>query len=103
LYIRKINISLCHETEFIEKMTATFPNNSFYFKDEIRHMTKRKNTVNSVFRNKNMDFSKKFLAITVIMSKTKHIICNAGNCSIWIMLYRENADNVHEFLNGSWL
>jgi hypothetical protein len=91
------------ETEFIEKITTAFPKNSFYFKDEIRHMTKRMNTVNSVFKDKNVEFSKKFLAITIIMSKTKYLICNAGNCSLWIMLYRENADNLYEFFNGSWV
>lgn len=33
------------ETEFIEKMLSTFPDNSFYFKDEIRHMNKCNDTV----------------------------------------------------------
>ena len=37
------------------------------------------------------------------MSKSKYIVCCAGNCSIWIMLYRGNCDNVYEYTNGKWI
>ena len=37
------------------------------------------------------------LAITIIMSKCKYIVCTTGNCSIWIMLYRGNVDNIFQF------
>ena len=40
-----------------------------------------------------------FLSIIKIMSRTKHIICGSGNVSLWIMLYRENANNVHQYLS----
>jgi len=91
------------ETEFIEKMKEEFPN-SFYFKDEARHMKKQKSTVDIVFKNFNYRYSKFYLAITIIMSKCKYIICgSSGNCSIWIMFYRNNADNVFQYLNGMWL
>ena len=33
---------------------------------------------------------KKYLAITIIMSRCKYIICGSGNYDIWIMLYRGN-------------
>jgi hypothetical protein len=91
------------ETEFIEKIKNVFPDNSFFFNDEIRHMTKRDSTVDKVFRNKNYQFSKFYLAITIIMSKCKYIVCGSGNCSIWIMLYRKNADNVYQFLQNRWV
>jgi len=90
------------ETEFIEFMTNRFPNNSFYFKDEIRHIKKCKSTVDKVFKSKNYEFSKKFLAITIIMSKCKYIICGSGNCDIWIMFYRGNNKNVIQNLKGTW-
>ena len=48
------------ETEFIEAVQKEFPNNSFYFKDEIRHMSKSRKTVDLVFRNENVKFSKYF-------------------------------------------
>lgn len=90
------------ETEFIEFMTNKLPDNSFYFKDEIRHMKKCNNTVDIKFKHQNYEFSKKYLAITIIMSKCKYIICGSGNCDIWIMLYRGNNQNVIQNLNGTW-
>jgi len=91
------------ETEFIEFMIKQFPNNSFYFKDEIRHVKKCVSTVDKLMKNTNHEFAKYYLAITIIMSKCKYIICGSGNCSIWIMLYRGNNNNVYQNLNRKWL
>lgn len=92
------------ETEFIETMTNRFPSNSFYFKDEIRHMYKQESTVDKVFKHQNFEFSKYFLAITIIMSKCNYVVCgSSGNCSLWIVLYRENANNVYQFSNNKWV
>ena len=90
------------ETEFIEFITNKFPNNSFYFKDEIRHMKKCDDTVDKKMSSQVFEFSKKYLAITVIMSNCKYINCGSGNCDIWIMLYRGNNKNVIQNLNGTW-
>lgn len=90
------------ETEFIDLMTEKYPNNSFYFKDEIRHMKKCNSTVDKEMSDKNYEFSKYYLAITLIMSKCKYIICGTGNCSIWIMIFRENNNNVCQYLEGKW-
>lgn len=90
------------ETGFIERMIKIFPN-SFYFKDEIRHINKCNNTVDIVFKKDNAMFSKYYLAITIIMSKCKYIICGSGNCSLWIMLYRNNCYNVYQHLNDKFI
>ena len=90
------------ETEFIEFMTNKFPHCSFYLKEEIRHIKKNDDTVDNGSKYKNYEFSKKFLAITIIMSKCKYIICGSGNCDIWIMLYRGNNHNTIQNLNGTW-
>jgi len=39
----------------------------------------------------------------LIISKCKYIICSSGNCSVWMMFYRGNADNVFQNLNKEWL
>ena len=83
-------------------MRKQFPENSFFFKDEIRHMSKRDNTVDKTMKKKNSLFSKYFLAITIIMSQCEHIICGSGNCSLWIILYRGHANNVYQNLYNSW-
>jgi hypothetical protein len=91
------------ETEFIQKAQEQFPG-SIVFNDEIRHMNKNEiRTVDYDVRENIFEFSKKYLAITIIMSKCKYIICGTGNCSIWIMLYRGNANNIIQYLNGKML
>jgi hypothetical protein len=91
------------ETEFINFISERFPNNSFYFNDEIRHVPKCNSTVDIIMKDKNPIFSKYYLAITIIMSKCKYIICGSGNCSFWIILYRGNNKNVIQNLNNTWL
>ncbi len=76
---------------------------TFYFKDERRHMNKCNSTVDIVFKEKNNEFSKYYLAITIIMSKCKYIICGSGNCSAWIMLYRGNSKNVYQSMGDRWI
>ena len=94
------------ETEFIERMTTEFPTNSFYFKNEIRHINKQMTSVDLINENDtNREFSKYYLAIMIIMSKCKYVICGStGNCSIWITFFRENANNVIHYLkSGEWV
>lgn len=94
------------ETEFIDFFSSKYPNNSFYFKDEIRHITKRNSNVDAMGKNglegHVFHFSRYFLAIIIIMSKCKSIICTKGNCSIWIMFYRGNCENVYQYLDNCW-
>jgi roadblock/LC7 domain-containing protein len=81
--------------EFIERMLKEFPTNSFYFKDEIRVINKNNNiSVDKIDTFTNFLYSQYYLAITKIMSKCKYVVCNTGNCSLWITLFRGNADNV---------
>jgi len=94
------------ETDFIEQMTAEFPLNSFYFKEEIRHINKQMTSVDLINESDtNREFSKYYLAIMIIMSKCKYVICGStGNCSIWITFFRENAKNVIHYLkSGEWV
>ena len=106
IYVNNPNIIFLiqsDETEFIEFMRKQYPLNSFYFKDEIRHINKCNNSVDIIGVNsENYIFSKKYLAITIIMSKCKYIICGSGNCSMWIMFYRTNNKNVCQYLNDEW-
>lgn len=84
-------------------MLNKYPNNSFYFKDEIFHINKCISSVNFISYELNDKYSKYYLAITIIMSKCKFILCSSGNCSIWIMYYRGNCKNVFQYLNDKWL
>ena len=91
------------ETEFIKTMQLAFPNNSFVMEKETRHMSKCVSSVDFKIRTNIDKYSKLYLAITIVMSKCKYIICGSGNCSIWIMLYRGNNTNTYQYLKGKWL
>jgi hypothetical protein len=90
------------ETEFLEFMTKHVPN-SFYFIDETRHVKKCNSTVDLLMPHLNHEFSKHYLAITIIMSKCKYIVCGSGSCSLWIMFYRGHNKNVYQNLDSQWL
>lgn len=90
------------ETEFLEALSSHFPN-SFYFKDEIRHIKKANTSVDKVFPQDNYQFSKYFLAITLCMAKCKYVVCGSGNCSIWIALYRGNTEGIYQHLHDKWI
>lgn len=90
------------ETEFFETLFKEFPK-SIWFKDEIRHIKKENTTVDKVFKDDNYEFSKYFLAITLIMAKCKYIVCGSGNCSIWIAFYRGNAEGMYQHLHDKWI
>ena len=90
------------ETEFIETLCELY-SGSLVFNDEIRHMKKCDNSVDKVFPQMNYQYSKYFLAIVIIMSRCKHIICGSGNISMWIAFYRGHVENFHQFFNGQWV
>jgi hypothetical protein len=91
------------ETDFINFMKQQFPENHIIFNDEIRHMNKQCSSVDLTMKNNILEFSKNYLAITIIMSKCKYVICGSGNCSIWIIFYRNNSNNIVQYLNGNWI
>lgn len=89
------------ETEFLDEMGGKFENH-FMMKDEIRHMSRCMNTVDKIDSELNFEYSKKYLAITNIMSKCKYLIFGSGNCSIWIVLYRGHSNNIIQHCKGKW-
>ena len=42
------------------------------------------------------------LSTFIIISKCKYFVCSSGNCSIWMVLYRGNANNVYQYCNNRW-
>ena len=86
------------ETSFLNKFSNEL-SNSFVFWDEIRHTNDNRTTVDKIqYDNDNFYYVSYFLAITIIMSKAKYIICNTGNCSLWIFLFRKNSNGLHQYI-----
>jgi hypothetical protein len=46
---------------------------------------------------------KYLFATALIISKCKYIVCSSGNVASWIMQYRGNGDNVHQFSTDKWM
>jgi len=44
----------------------------------------------------NFNIIKRFLAIILILSECKYIICGFGNCSLWMALFRGKFDGIHQ-------
>ena len=83
------------EKEFIDEMRKNFKNNIVLY-DEIRVINKdiRRTVDNHGLTPKiNHDYALKFLAIVYIMSKCKYVVCNSGNISFWILMYRQHLNN----------
>ena len=86
------------ETEFFDYAKNIFENN-LIFNQEIRHMKHSKTILeNSLNKNDNFKYSLYFLAIVIIMSRCKYVICNTSNVSLWISLFRGNTNNLHQYL-----
>jgi len=82
------------ETGFLDTMKQTFPDNHVIFYDEIRHIPKSLTTVDKQLRYQNSVMSKWFVAIIYVMSRCEYVICNSGNCSYWIAMFRGNCHNL---------
>jgi hypothetical protein len=83
------------ETEFIDTMKNKFPNNIIFY-EEIRAISKNiTRTVDNHGQNPetNYKYALNFLAIVLIMAESKYVVCNSGNISLWIALFRQNLDN----------
>jgi len=90
------------ELEFVTAMKQAFGSSVIVFTEETRMISKESTSVDIFFKKENHIFSKYFLAIVLIISKCKFVVCNSGNISLWIVLYRGSMDGVQQFLNGRW-
>ena len=85
-----------NKIEFIKFMKNMYPNNSFYFNDENQYIYNIKQYENKLC-------FKYILALTIIISDCKYIICNSENYSRWIIFYRCNNKNVYNYINNNWI
>ena len=84
------------EKEFIDEMSKTFPNN-IVFRDEIRIISKdihRTVDNNGNTPSENNFYVKNFIAIVLVMSRCRYVVCNTGNISLWVVLFRKSTQNV---------
>ncbi len=99
--------TLASYEEFIDKarelhrknMTFLLQTDEVGFREEFLQALPDSIVIDEVDNPNQFIHSLYLLSIIKIMSKTKHIICGSGNVSFWIVLYRGNANNVHQYLS----
>lgn len=108
---KRVETNLCEYDKFIEKAKQIKHDNSniqfLIVSDEIQLLNLFKHTFpdtiifNELLTNMNRSFihSQIMLSSVLIMSKAKHVICTSSNVSMWIILFRGNNTNIHQYLS----
>ena len=88
------------ETEFLD----LFQDGLVLDTEDIRHCGRKNTSVDRlVFQQSTQAYAKKFLAIVLLMSECATVVCNSGNCSMWICLFRGGTRGVHQRHITGWL
>lgn len=81
------------EPEFLKHGKIRFPE-AIIIEDE-NCTTRMGGSVTSNITNH--DYAKWFLAIVLLMSECKTVVCGTGNISLWIALFRGNSEGIHQY------
>ena len=101
LYPNKKIIIQTDTAQFIDYINAKNLKNIIIFNENSTSYSSKGIHIEKTPQENGQDMIKLF-SIFLILSKCNYIICGSGNVSIWMMFYRENSKNVHQFLNGTW-
>ena len=102
ILLKNPNIRFFIQTDELEFATAFKQkfNNSFSIKELAMASCESKKGVHfSIKQSERTLHASWFLAAVIIMSKTKHIITASANGALWVVLYRGNFKNVHQYLH----
>lgn len=88
-------------TKFLEYMKNEY-SNILAFNESITSISNL-GTHNENSPNFNYMAVKYLFATALIISKCKYIVSSSGNVASWIMQYRGNGDNVHQFSRDKWM
>ncbi len=86
------------ETEFLELFLSEFPE-SIYFR-ELKTISKSLNTNVSrlLYDNEKIQHIIDFVSVIIIFARFKYLITTSGNCELFITLYRNNTENLFQYL-----
>jgi len=70
------------------------------FEEKFKHVFPNSIVISEVNNPNKFIHSLYLLSAANIISRTKIIICGSGNMSFWIMLYRGNSNNVHQYFSA---
>jgi hypothetical protein len=87
------------EIEFYEHFKEKY--NNLIIIDEIFKINKNPHTSSqyNIPSGQKIKNAQTFLAIMLIMSESNVVVLNSGNVGLWVCLYRENNNNVYQYLS----
>jgi hypothetical protein len=89
------------EKQFIDYAKEIFPNCVVF--SETNTSTTDKGIHYENTKEENYKDIQYFYASILILSQCKHIVTGISNCSMWICLYRGNANNLHQNFYGKFI
>jgi hypothetical protein len=101
LYPNKKIIIQTDTAQFIDYINAKNLKNIIIFNENSTSYSNKGIHIEKMPQENGQDMINLF-SIFLILSKCNYIICGSSNVSMWMMFYRENSKNVHQFLNGTW-
>jgi len=89
--------------QFQDYMTAKLPSDTVIVVEELPVSTSNAGVHNEQSNQQNHADMINLLPVILIAAQCKYIICTSGNVSVWTLLFRGNADNVHQNLDRVWV
>lgn len=91
------------ENDFVTRFTQEFNENVIVL-DEVDRVGKNGPCVHfTIPSDKKTNHGSAYFASVLCLSKCKHLITHSGNGAMWCMFYRDNTDNIHQWLQNSWI
>jgi len=86
------------ELEFLEVFLKEFPNSIFFKEVPAINSSSFTNCSKVLGEENKLDHVINFVSIIYIFSKFKYLITTSGNCEIFITFYRNNTNNLFQYL-----
>jgi len=86
------------ELEFLNTFMKEFPNSIFFNELSVINSSNETNVSRILNDNTKINHVINFVSIIYIFSKLKYLITTSGNCELFIILYRDNTNNLFQYL-----
>lgn len=104
--INKPNIQILLQTDtkqFQDYIKTNLTTHEVIVVEELATSTSNAGIHNERTNQENHDDMLNLLPVLLIAAQCKYFICTSGNVSVWALLFRGNADNVHQNLDRYWV
>lgn len=91
------------ENDFVRRFVEEFKESAIIL-EEVARVDRNGPCVHfTIPSDKRIEHGSAYFASVLCLSKCKHIITHSGNGAMWCMFYRDNLNNIHQWLRDSWL